>query len=168
MKDHVGSRPPLPGLQFPHSNDLRVLLLDCGAASEPVGTSWRNATEAAAAARLVRHCTAQGLLDVVVLTAYEAQRRLLAEGLKVPVATVDGFQGAEADLVVFSAVRHGRLGFVKDPRRLNVALTRARRGLVVLADRQALLESPDWRAWVEWLEAEGGVKSLDQLAEVLV
>ena len=57
-----------------------------------------------------------------------AQVYLLRE--QVTVSTVDGYQGREADVVIFSAVRNneqGSIGFVKDPRRLNVAITRPKR-----------------------------------------
>jgi len=87
---------------------------------------------------------------------------------QVRVSTVDGFQGAEADLVLFSAVRanlSGRLGFLRDTRRANVALTRARRGLVVFADATTLRESKGsvWATWLEWLEARDGIRELDEL-----
>ena len=67
--------------------------------------------------------------------------------VRVRVSTVDGFQGREADVVVFSATRNNpsrRLGFVRDVRRLNVALTRARRGLVVVAAPCMLAADPVW------------------------
>lgn len=86
--------------------------------------------------------------EIAVITPYLRQKELLqrefyqwaagasgsrasSELAKVRVATVDGFQGAECDLVIFSAVRSnrvGRLGFLLDERRANVLLTRARRG----------------------------------------
>ena len=89
-------------------------------------------------------------------------------------STVDGFQGAEADLILFSAVRanlSGRLGFLRDTRRANVALTRARRGLVVFGDAQTFRESKGsvWANWLRWLEARDGVRKLDELhGDVLI
>lgn len=73
---------------------------------------------------------------------------------QVRVSTVDGFQGAEADLVLFSAVRanlSGRLGFLRD--------------LVVFADATTLRESKGsvWATWLEWLEARDGIRELDEL-----
>ena len=88
--------------------------------------------------------------NVVVLSPYAKQvskvrtalRRAGVEGVRV--GSVDSFQGQEADIVVFSATRsnqEGSLGFVRDARRLNVALTRAKRGLVVVGDAVTLSNS---------------------------
>lgn len=76
--------------------------------------------------------------EVVIITPYGAQRDLLRSyGLQVRIGTVDSFQGSEARVVIFSLVRSNNreeIGFLKDRRRMNVALTRAQDTLIVLAD----------------------------------
>ena len=72
--------------------------------------------------------------------------------------TVDSFQGQETDLVVFSATRSnafGDMGFLRDPRRLCVAITRARRGLILVGDVRTLRTSHHWAALIDSCEARG-------------
>ncbi|KAH9888525.1 RNA dependent RNA polymerase-domain-containing protein [Cubamyces lactineus] len=83
--------------------------------------------------------------SIVVLTPYSRQVKLLKETLpasmNVEVSTIDGFQGREGDIVIFSTVRcnmEGDIGFVEDERRLNVAWTRPTLGLVIVGDRRTL------------------------------
>lgn len=74
------------------------------------------------------------------------------------VKSVDGFQGREKEVVVFSAVRsnnNGRVGFLADARRLNVALTRAKRGLVIVGDATTLRSDRVWSAWLAWAKKQG-------------
>ena len=61
-------------------------------------------------------------------------------------------QGREADVVVISTVRSGRLGFADDPRRINVALTRARHGLVLIGHAPTLGKGKCWGEWVRWAQ----------------
>jgi regulator of nonsense transcripts 1 len=71
---------------------------------------------------------------------------------------VDGYQGREKEVIIFSAVRSntdGIVGFLSDRRRLNVAITRAKRGLIVLGDPQTLRYDPTWRSWLDWAEERG-------------
>lgn len=81
----------------------------------------------------------------------------LAGRCSLAVSTVDGYQGREADAVVFSAVRcnpEGRVGFLADERRLNVAITRPRRGLVVVGHQATLAHDPIWAAWMAWVASQ--------------
>ncbi|KAM7212712.1 RNA dependent RNA polymerase domain containing protein [Rhypophila decipiens] len=82
---------------------------------------------------------------IAVLTPYTRQvevlKRELAGISNLEVCSIDGFQGREADVVVFVTVRcndHGVIGFLTDLRRLNVAMTRAKCGVVVIGNRATL------------------------------
>ena len=88
-----------------------------------------------------------------------AQDQIRAELASVcRVGTVDSFQGQETDLVVFSATRSNDvddMGFLRDPRRLCVAITRARRGLILVGDARTLRSSHHWTALIESCESRG-------------
>ena len=98
-------------------------------------------------------------IDVGVISPYRAQvqylRRLLMkrEFFKpfrrlISINTVDGFQGQERDVIVISLVRsndEGQIGFLRDLRRMNVAITRARMKLIILGDRQTMTRHPFYR-----------------------
>ena len=81
--------------------------------------------------------------SIAVLTPYTRQAEILRARLPsdIPVSSIDGFQGREADIVIFVTVRcnvHGEIGFLKDLRRLNVVMTRAKTGCIVIGDRTTL------------------------------
>ena len=86
--------------------------------------------------------------DIAVIAPYAAQVRLLREQLAVPgleIDSVDGFQGREKEAVVISLVRSnpkGEIGFLGDMRRMNVAMTRARRKLLMVGDSATLAGHP--------------------------
>mmetsp|Transcript_27223 Transcript_27223/g.57814 ORF Transcript_27223/g.57814 Transcript_27223/m.57814 type:complete len:136 (-) Transcript_27223:1265-1672(-) len=87
--------------------------------------------------------------------------RTLAQSFphEIEVKSVDAYQGRERDLIIFSAVRsnrHGRIGFLTDWRRMNVALTRAKHGLIVFGDADTLKSGDKhWSAFVRWCESMG-------------
>jgi regulator of nonsense transcripts 1 len=91
-----------------------------------------------------------------VITPYAAQVRAIRDVLpesiqEIEVKTVDGYQGREKEVIVFSCVRsnsEGEVGFLSDPRRLNVALTRAKRGLIVIGDPSTLRHDENWESWL--------------------
>ena len=100
--------------------------------------------------------------QVGVIAPYEDQVKLLRGLLPedVEVKTVDGFQGREKEVIFLSLVRsnpQGEIGFLRDQRRLNVALTRARRKLVLVGDRTTLRQDPLYRDLLRFLEERGAI-----------
>ena len=95
--------------------------------------------------------------DVAVVTFYRDQlkelRRVFGDVSKklVEIDTVDAFQGREKDYVIVSCVRAGNegVGFLRDERRLNVALTRAKHGCVVIGREATLRTDPRWRGLLD-------------------
>lgn len=127
------------------------------------GTSYLNRAEASAVERIVTTFLRSGVSadQIGVITPYEGQRSWVVNHMQrsgpmgqmayesVEVASVDSFQGREKDLIILSCVRsneHQGIGFLSDPRRLNVALTRAKYGLIVLGNPKVLSRQPLWNA----------------------
>ncbi len=106
-------------------------------------------------------------LDVGVISPYRAQVQYLRSQLKkkeyfkpfrhlITVNTVDGFQGQERDIIVISLVRsndEGQIGFLRDLRRMNVAITRARMKLIILGDVHTMMRHPFYRKLFEYIKA---------------
>ena len=107
--------------------------------------------------------------DIAVITPYNGQveilRRLLLEDYpKLEIRSVDGFQGGEREAVVLSLVRssdRGKngIGFLKDKRRLNVAVTRAKRQVAVICDSETVSQNMFLKDLVNWMEDNGDVHS---------
>jgi regulator of nonsense transcripts 1 len=125
------------------------------------GTSYLNRTEASNVEKIVTRFFKAGVSpkDIGIITPYEGQRSYIVSSMQatgtfkkelykeIEVASVDAFQGREKDFIVLSCVRsndHQGIGFLSDPRRLNVALTRAQYGLVILGNPKVLSKHPLW------------------------
>lgn len=107
--------------------------------------------------------------NIAVITPYSKQVQLFRTALTnnvlfgletqdVKVGTVDSFQGQETDLVIFSAVRSNvmkEMGFLRDSRRLNVAITRAKRGLIIVGDQTVLRTCHHWAALLDSCASRG-------------
>lgn len=125
------------------------------------GTSYLNRTEASNVEKVVTRFLKGGVTpeQIGIITPYEGQRAHIVQYMQrngtlrkqlyqeIEVASVDAFQGREKDFIVLSCVRSNdgkSIGFLSDPRRLNVALTRARYGLVVLGNPKILSKTVLW------------------------
>ncbi|CAE7739539.1 Upf1, partial [Symbiodinium pilosum] len=156
-----------------------VTFLPVDGAEKSEGTSWFNETEVEAVEALLGSALAWNDIaptEIGVITPYAAQARLIRRRLGCPppgkraaagavgvalveVSSVDGFQGREKDLIIVSTVRantSGKVGFLGDPRRLNVTITRSRRGLVVVGHFDTLAaDEHTWRPWLTWAQERG-------------
>lgn len=107
--------------------------------------------------------------EIAVISPYSAQVRLLASQSPDPeieIDSVDGFQGREKELVMVSLVRsnmEGEMGFLADTRRMNVAMTRARRKLMVIGDSATLSSIKFYSDFIIYAEEVGGYKSAWEL-----
>ncbi|RWW90321.1 hypothetical protein BHE74_00000543 [Ensete ventricosum] len=135
------------GIDFPWPVPNRPMFFYVQMGQEEIsasGTSYLNRTEAANVEKIVTTFLRSGVVPIHCLQ----------------VASVDSFQGREKDYIILSCVRsnehqvthvlntqsHGGIGFLNDPRRLNVALTRARYGIVILGNPKVLSKQPLWNS----------------------
>ncbi|KAJ9527915.1 hypothetical protein QJQ45_005636 [Haematococcus lacustris] len=165
--------------------------------------SWRNEEEASVALRLMLLVASDpAVASIAILTPYTAQcstinslldgeeaqalfaqyrERGIFNASACRAYTVDGYQGQEADVVILTTVRtSGSLGHVADPRRLNVAITRAKRGLLIVGCAAALSSEVEvlmskqnyrtvnyWPRFIDHIKAKGGFVKEDQVQDKL-
>lgn len=125
------------------------------------GTSYLNRTEASMVEKIATKFIKAGIKpeQIGIITPYEGQRAYLVQYMQysgslnqkiyqeIEVASVDAFQGREKDIIILSCVRaneHQGIGFLNDPRRLNVALTRAKYGVIVVGNPKVLSKQLLW------------------------
>lgn len=114
-------------------------------------------------------------IDVGIISPYRAQVQYLKKLIKkyeffkpyrrlISVNTVDGFQGQERDVILISLVRsndEGQIGFLKDLRRMNVAMTRARMKLIILGNKDTMTKHPFYKKLWEYVEAIAAPQKVD-------
>lgn len=131
--------------------------------------SWYNPGELDLVSRVVEDLLAHGLAPerVALVTPYNAQlARLRARWPQLEAGTVNAFQGREKDVIVASFVRSNadqELGFVADPRRLNVTVSRARRLFIGVGDAATLGASAELQRLIDGIAAAGGYTSAWEL-----
>jgi ATP-dependent RNA/DNA helicase IGHMBP2 len=179
LKAHqsVASRLLFPG-------DKPMLFIDtagCAFDEKPAGTSVANPEEAAFLFRylenlakiVVENDPSSDFPSVAVISPYSEQVRLLKEQMintsalhpysnNISVNTIDSFQGQERDIVLISLTRsnpEGIIGFLSDIRRMNVAMTRARKKLVIIGDSATLSRLPFYADVINYAEQLGGYQS---------
>jgi len=156
-------RPPAAGFLWPDwDKPVAFVPVHGSEMEEESGSSRSNMDEAAVVVQVVNDLLLPGDLspeDIGVISPYAGQVRLIRsmiedtiEGLEVK--SVDGYQGREKEIIVLSTVRaneNGKVGFLSNYRRLNVALTRAKRGLIVIGDDRTLRNDHTWASWLDWI-----------------
>ena len=165
-------------------NDSPLLFIDtagCGFEEKLEGTSSTNPDEAAFAFKhinlfvneLIKKYTIDNFPSIAVISPYKQQINLLKTQLEhspdlrkyrenINVNTIDSFQGQERDIVYISLTRSndkGEIGFLSDIRRMNVAMTRARKKLVVIGDSATLGQHSFYADFIEYAEKKGGYVS---------
>ena len=170
------------GFPWPSPKNDPLAFLDVGHDSEVAHNfgSRTNPTEVKVILDIVENIILAGDVharNIAIITPYSKQVQLIRNELinasqntsskmsEVQVGTVDSYQGQEVDLVLFSAVRSNllkELGFLRDSRRLNVAITRAKRGLIVVGDSKVLRTCRHWAALLEHCNDQGCVLTHDE------
>jgi ATP-dependent RNA/DNA helicase IGHMBP2 len=165
--------------------DLPFIFIDTagsGFAEKIEGTSATNPDEAAFLFRyletlvekLTGYYNIKDFPTIAVISPYREQIRLLKDQLvetpslksyedNISVNTIDSFQGQERDIVLISMTRsniEGEIGFLSDIRRMNVAITRAKKKLVIIGDSGTLSRLPFYADLIQYAEGIGGYQSV--------
>lgn len=147
---------------WPHPDRPMFFLITSGPEElSGSGTSYLNRTEASNVEKITTKFLKAGIKpeQIGIITPYEGQRAYLVQIMQyqgslhsklyqeIEIASVNAFQGREKDLIIMSCVRSNEregIGFLNDPRRLNVALTRAKYGLIIIGNPKVLAKQPLW------------------------
>jgi ATP-dependent RNA/DNA helicase IGHMBP2 len=141
--------------------------------TDPDGESRQNASEGRWILTQVQKLCASGILPekMAVIAPYAAQVRWLRQNCQykqLEIDTVDGFQGREKEAILISLVRSNpecEIGFLADTRRMNVALTRAKRKLILIGDSATLASHPFYAEMIAYMESIAGYSSIWEQAD---
>ncbi|WP_291912230.1 AAA domain-containing protein [Chitinophaga sp. CB10] len=173
-----------------YDNDTPLAFIDtagCGFDEQSDGTSTTNPEEAAFLFRhleimanaLAPHYTPENFPTVAIISPYRQQIEVLKEQLahypalqpykdRISINTIDSFQGQERDMVYISMTRsntENKIGFLSDIRRMNVAMTRARKKLVIIGDSATLSQLPFYADFIRYAEEQNSYQSAWEYAE---
>lgn len=172
------------------NNDNPLVFVDtagCGFDEKTEQTSTYNPEEAAFLFRhltqlvssLDTHYKPENFPSIAIISPYKQQIDTLKEQFlsspalqvyehKIAINTIDSFQGQERDIVYISMTRSNpdnRIGFLSDIRRMNVAMTRARKKLVVIGDSATLSQFPFYSDFITWAQDRNAYQSAWEFAE---
>ena len=126
-----------------------------------LGISFQNLAEADVVVKVVVSLLSKNVSqnEIAVLTPYAGQVKCIRDKLGqvakyVEVSSVDGFQGREKEVIIFSTVRTRSLGFTGDKHRINVLLTRAKYGLIGIGCYRTVSADPTWTSWLKQVQME--------------
>ena len=169
----------LPDVESNELTESPILFIDTAGAGwneklEAGGLSKMNPSEANLIGHYVNQLAQAGVAteDIGVIAPYAAQARLLRKSNahdSLEIDTVDGFQGREKEAILITLVRSnsiGEIGFLSEPRRMNVALTRARRKLIVIGDSATVGQNAFFSDLIDYFQSIGAYKSVWEVAEV--
>jgi superfamily I DNA and/or RNA helicase len=151
----------LTAFPWPKNGDLPIptVFVQCSAEEDMGGRSKSNIGQVELVQNIIPLLTKnqngeESGRTVTVLTPYTKQIQELRSRVppSIVCSTVDAFQGRESDVIVFSTVRcnaEGEIGFLDDPRRLNVMWTRAKLALVIVGDRRTMSTNDLWKRAIE-------------------
>lgn len=161
--------------EFPWPQPAKPMFFYCCQGQEEIagsGTSYLNRSEAAYVERITTCFLKAGVKpeQIGIITPYEGQRAYLVQYMQyngslhaklyqeIEIASVDAFQGREKDIIVMSCVRSNErqgIGFLNDPRRLNVALTRAKYGIITVGNPKVLSKHTLWNHLLTYYKENG-------------
>lgn len=154
-----------------HLNDLGVHLTFIDTAGSGYneeqgseGVSLQNEGELRIAQKLIETENIETLKSAFI-SPYSGQAAKAKEGLPktMRISTIDSFQGQEEETIILSLVRSndtGEIGFLKDYRRMNVAITRAKEQLFVIGDSATIGADPFYNAFLTYIEKHGSYRSV--------